>query len=139
MLAIRNHDGNVQVFDGPVLTEEEALQEEERVAKAALADKRFAQITDRRLLRFSTVFKRGKAAADMPQRSFNFSDSAKDQVAVAKSWIECDAGGYVAGPRNNGRKRLRPMELSEADQVEAEKTCKCPICASRRKFACFVD
>lgn len=65
--------------------------------KAASDDKRYSQAIDRSLLRFSTVFKRGKAAADLPQRTFGFGDNAKDQGDVARSWIECDAGNYVAG------------------------------------------
>ncbi|KFY86910.1 hypothetical protein V498_07348 [Pseudogymnoascus sp. VKM F-4517 (FW-2822)] len=59
-------DGTVKVFSRPVLTEEEALQEDERVVKAAAKDKRFKNNTNRRELRFSVVFERGKAALNLP-------------------------------------------------------------------------
>lgn len=56
----------VKVFSRPVLAEEEALQEDERVVKAAAKDKRFKNNTNRRELRFSVVFERGKAALNLP-------------------------------------------------------------------------
>ncbi|KFY82737.1 hypothetical protein V500_10355, partial [Pseudogymnoascus sp. VKM F-4518 (FW-2643)] len=45
---------------------------------------RYRQHTDIRLLRFSNVFKRGKAAAELNQKTFDFSDTAKDQGKVAR-------------------------------------------------------
>ncbi|OBT67245.1 hypothetical protein VE03_02672 [Pseudogymnoascus sp. 23342-1-I1] len=76
-------DGPAEVSNVKVPSNDELEKEEDdRVIAAATNDPRFKQCIDRRLLRFSVIFKRGKAAMGMAtfEKVFDFSDEAVDQV-----------------------------------------------------------
>ncbi|OBT85102.1 hypothetical protein VE02_06479 [Pseudogymnoascus sp. 03VT05] len=123
---------------------EKQKEDDDRVLAAAANDPRFKQITDRRLLRFSRIFERGKAAMDMKEieKVFDFSDEATDQVEFGSKWIECKKGNHVLeeieGDTDGTDNFRRLTEMEKAGQGDGD-DCACEICTSRAKFQAYVD
>ncbi|OBT78850.1 hypothetical protein VF21_02513 [Pseudogymnoascus sp. 05NY08] len=136
--------------DDPIKTSKENVsndelekEEDKRVIAAVQSDPRFDYGTDRRLLRFSVIFKRGKAAIDLTyEKVFGFSDEATDQVKVGSKWIECKKGNHVLeeieGDTDGTDNFRRLTEMEKAGQGDGD-DCACEICSSKAKFQAYVD
>lgn len=48
-------DGKIQIVRGPDLTKEEQALQDQEIIDAAARDPRYAQLTDKRLIRFSGI------------------------------------------------------------------------------------